>query len=125
MREEARIFTEELRHFRDMINEEVRSTEKNQSGCRRLLQQLQELRIMAVDEVQRIEGILESKDSQNFYNTSDELERCLESEIRIAPARRQQILSGIPVDTEILRLDGPPDSNSTLVGAAPKEVLVV
>ena len=125
LREEARIFTEELRHFRDMINEEVRSTEKNQSGCRRLLQQLQELRIMAVDEVQRIEGILESKDSQNFYNTSDELERCLESEIRIAPARRQQILSGIPVDTEILRLDGPPDSNSTLVGAAPKEVLVV
>jgi len=122
LREEARIFTEELRHFRDMINEEVRSTEKNQSGCRRLLQQLQELRIMDAHEVNRIEGILESKDAQHFFSTSDKLERCLEDEIRIAALRRQQSLNGIPVDNEILRLDEPTAPKPVLSEATHKEL---
>lgn len=122
LREEARIFTEEIRHFRDMINEEVRSTEKSQSGCRRLLQQLQELGIMKDEETRPLENLLDSKDSQLFFNTSDELERCLEGEIRVAPARRQQILSGIPVDSEILKLDGAVVPQPVLVSCSPSEV---
>ena len=122
LREEARIFTEEIRHFRDMINEEVRSTEKSQSGCRRLLQQLRELGIMKDEETRPLESLLDSKDSQLFFNTSDELERCLEGEIRVAPARRQQVLSGIPVDSEILKLDGVVASTSALVSDCPSEV---
>jgi hypothetical protein len=118
LREEARVFTEEIRHFRDMINEEVRSTEKSQSGCRRLLQQLRELRIMKDDETRPLESLFDSKDSQLFFNTSDELERCLEGEIRVAPARRQQVLSGIPVDGEILKLDGVVDPCAAL-GSSP------
>lgn len=62
---------------------------------------------MDANEVRRIEGMLESKDSQYFFTTSDKLERCLEDEIRIASLRRQQTLTGIPVDNEILRLDEP------------------
>lgn len=122
LREEARIFTEEIRHFRDMINEEVRSTEKSQSGCRRLLQQLRELGIMKDEETRPLENLLDSKDSQLFFNTSDELERCLEGEIRVAPARRQQVLSGIPVDSEILKLDGVVASTPALVSCSPSEV---
>jgi hypothetical protein len=114
LREEARIFTEELRHFRDMINEEIRSTERSQSSCRRLIQQLQELRIFDSNEAQRIEGMLESKDGQFFFTTSDKLERCLEDEMRIASLRRQQTLTGIPVDSEILRLDEPATKNAVL-----------
>lgn len=114
LREEARIFTEELRHFRDMINEEIRRCERSQSGARRLLQELQELRIMDANEVRRIEGMLESKDSQYFFTTSDKLERCLEDEIRIASLRRQQTLTGIPVDNEILRLDEPANPKAVL-----------
>lgn len=122
LREEARIFTEEIRHFRGMINEEVRSTEKSQSGCRRLLQQLRELGIMKDEETRPLESLLDSKDSQLFFNTSDELERCLEGEIRVVPARRQQVLSGIPVDGEILKLDGVVNPHPALVSSPLLEV---
>ena len=77
---------------------------------------------MKDDETRPLESLFDSKDSQLFFNTSDELERCLEGEIRVAPARRQQVLSGIPVDSEILKLDGVVASTSALVSDCPSEV---
>jgi len=105
LRDEAKTFTTELRSFREMINEEIRSTEKSKAGCSRLVGELGELQVLSSSELTRITGMLDSGDSDRFFKTADELEKSLEGEMDLMNAKRNVVVPEIPVDRDILRLD--------------------